>query len=180
MRAAGTRRGRVGILIGAGAGLAIVTLLVVQTVASGGASGTSSETTTASSAGLSQTVAASSPVPLFNVTFFDGGPYGANSTSGYHLTEWGVKLGNIAKTEPANITLSEIPENRYFTSSSFNLTRIAFSVPNGAYRFTLYPTAFLCISTPSGFLLGGSTGVVTVSGLNVTVFTAAPEFATSC
>jgi hypothetical protein len=180
MRTVGTRQGRVSILIGAGAGLAIVVLLVVQTVAPSGASGTSSETTTANSAGLSQTVVASSPGPLFNVAFFDGGPYGTNSTSGYHLTEWGVQLGNIEKTEPANITLSEIPENRYFTSSTFNLTRIVFSVPSGAYRFTLYPTAFLCISTPSGFFLGGSTGVVTVSGSNVTVFTAAPEFPTSC
>jgi hypothetical protein len=48
-------------------------------------------------------------------------------------------------------------------------------VPSGAYRFTLYPTLLLRISTPSGFELGGPTGVLTVTDSNVTVYAVVPR-----
>ena len=61
---------------------------------------------------------------------------------GGYIDEWGVQLGNLTITQPANIQLSQIPENGFNSSGKFDLTTITFSVPSGTYGVTLYPTAF--------------------------------------
>ena len=167
MQAVGSKRDRVSILIGAGVGLAIVALLVLQGVSSGGALGTTTEVTvgppTAAASGgegVSQ-----NPGRLYAVTFHEGADCGS-----LHLTEWGVQLGNWTRTEPSNVTLSEIPENGGMSDIHFNLTTLTFSVPKGVYPFTLYPTT-LRISSPGGWVLGGSAGVVTVTDSDVAIYT---------
>lgn len=179
-------KSRVGLLIGVGTGLTIAALLVVQAVGSAGGFGTKTETAAISST-ISATTMTSSGISapasggLYYVTFYDSGPCGANSTSGAHLAEWGVQLGNRTRTEPSNITLSEIPEDgSYSADSSFNMTRIVFLVPSGVYPFTLYPTALMRVGTPNGTELDGPTGVVTVTNSDMTVFTVSVAMSIEC
>jgi hypothetical protein len=108
--------------------------------------------------------------PLYDVTFYDGGPCNSYYPAGPFFLKWGVQLGDRNLTEPSNITLSQISENGYSWGSS-NLTTIVFSVPRGAYHFTVYPTAFVTIDSPSGFPLGGPSGVVNVTDSDVTIYT---------
>jgi hypothetical protein len=170
VRAVGTQRGRVSILIGVGAGLAVVSLLVLQALSSSGAFGTKKETVLGTSTNLTH-ASAVAPVlgRLYNVTFYEGPSCGGPA----YLTEWGVQLGNRTKTQPSNITLSKIPENGWSSDSHFNLTTITFHVPSGVYRFTLHPTTLLHIGSPNGLELGGQTGVVTVTSSDVAVYTIA-------
>lgn len=115
------------------------------------------------------------------VTFYDSGPCGANSTWGAHFVEWGVQLGNETRTEPSNITLSQIPEDgSYGADRSFNMTRIVFLVPSGTYPFTLYPTALMRVGSPNGTVLAGPTGVINVTNSDVSVYTAAVAFSAEC
>lgn len=156
------------ILIGMGAGLAVISLLVLQSLSSSGAFGTKKETMLGTPTTLIQGSAVA-PVSgrLYNVTFYEGPSCGRPS----HLTEWGVQLGNWTKTEPSNVALSEIPENGGLSDYRFNLTTITFYVPSGVYRFTLHPTTLLHIGSPNGMELGSQTGVVTVTSSDVAVYT---------
>jgi hypothetical protein len=182
---AGSDRSRGGLLVGVGAGLMIAALLVVQAVSSSGDFGTRTETG-AISPRTSPTIATSNSASaasggLYYVTFFDSGPCGANSTTGAHLTKWGVQLGNRTRTEPTNITPSEIPEDgSYSASSSFNMTRIVFLVPSGVYPFTLYPTALMRVGTSNGTDLAGPTGVVTVTNSDLAVYTVSAAMSAEC
>jgi hypothetical protein len=184
LAASAKRRG--GLLIGVGAGLIIAVLLVIQAVSSSGGFGTNTGTLAVSSATTPTTTTSSSvSVPasggLYYVTFYDGGPCGANSTSGAHFAEWGVQLGNRTRTEPPDITLSEIPEDgSYSASSSFNMTIIVFLVPSGMYHFTLYPTALMRIGTANGTELAGAAGMITVANSDVTVYTASVAMSAEC
>jgi len=162
----------------------IAVLLVIQAVSSAGGFAMKTETATMSSTtSLTTTTSGGGNAPasggLHYVTFYDSGPCGANSTWGAHFTQWGVQLGNRTRTEPSNMTLSEIPENGYSADSSFNLTRIAFLVPNGEYNFTLYPTT-MRVGSSNGTELGGSTGTVTVTNSDVNVFTVSVAFSAEC
>jgi len=182
---AANAKGRGGLLIGVGAGLVIAALLVIQAVSSSGGFGTKTETvpvsSTTSPTTTSSSVSAASSGGFYYVTFYDSGPCGANSTSGAHLTEWGVQLGNRTRTEPSNITLSEIPEDgSYSADSSFNMTRIVFLVPSGVYPFTLYPTALMRVGTANGTETGGATGVLTVANSDVTVYTVSVAMSIEC
>jgi hypothetical protein len=175
------RGGGRGLFLGVAAGLVIAALLVIQAVSSSGALGTDRSVAVSSRTGLTSTSASAALGGLHYVTFYDSGPCGANSTSGTHFTEWGVQLGNRTRTEPANITLSEIPEDgSYSADSSFKMTRIVFLVPNGTYPFTLYPTALMRVGAANGTLLAGPTGVVTVTNSDVTVYTVAVAFSGEC
>ena len=156
MRAVSAQGGNEGILVGVGAGLAIVVLLVLESTTSGGFFGTGTEAVTATS--ISER--------LYDVTFYQGPACGTA-----YLTEWGVRLGNWTLTEPSNVALSEIPENGGISTSSFNLTSIVFSVPSGVYHFTVYPTS-LRITTPDG---SESTGIVTVTSSDVSIHTFSVE-----
>jgi hypothetical protein len=159
----------VSILIGVGAGLAVIALLVLQALSSNGTFGTKKETVLGTSTTL---IHGSAVAPvlgrLYNVTFYEG-----PSCGGLHLTEWGVQLGNWTKTEPSKVALSEIPEDGGLSDIRFNLTTITFHVPSGVYRFTLHPTTLLHLGSPNGLELGGQTGVVTVTSSDVAVYTIA-------
>jgi hypothetical protein len=184
------------VIAGMSAALILVLILVVQ-ASSGGASRkgtetqtsetqtstgttTSNETTIASSSTTNITTTTSQV--LYNVTFYDSGPcgsvYNATSKTVEYFTEWGVQLGNWTRTEPSNITLSQIPEDgSYSFSSTFNLTRIVFSVPAGVYNFTLYPTKFMRVYEP-GFqetASGSPSASIMVSNSDVMVYTVAPD-----
>jgi hypothetical protein len=169
-----------------GAGLTIAVLLVIQAVSSSGGFGMNTRTGAVSSATTPTTTTGSSvsaPASggLHYVTFYDSGPCGANSTTGTHFVEWGVRLGNRTRTEPSNITLSEIPEDgSYSASGSFNMTRIVFLVPSGVYPFTLYPTALMRVGAPNGTELAGPTGVITVANSDVTVYTVSVAMSVEC
>jgi hypothetical protein len=160
----------VSILIGVGASLAVIALLVLQALSSSGTFGTKKETVLGTSTTL---IHASAVAPvlmrLYNVTFYEGPSCGGPA----HLTEWGVQLGNWTKTEPSKVALSEIPEEGWVSDYRFNLTTITFHVPSGVYRFTLHPTTLLHIGSPNGLELGGQTGLVTVTSSDVAVYTIA-------
>jgi hypothetical protein len=182
---AGNAGSRGGLLVGVGAGLIIAALLVVQAVSSSGGLGAKTETGAISSrtgpATATSNNASVSSGGLYYVSFFDSGPCGANSTTGTHLTEWGVQLGNRTRTEPTNITLSEIPEDgSYSATSSFNMTRIVFLVPSGVYPFTLYPTALMRVGTSNGTYLAGPTGVITVTNSDIAVYTVSAAMSAEC
>jgi hypothetical protein len=176
-------KGRRVLLAGVAAGILIAALLMVQAVSSSG--GFAANTSSASSSSLTMTnsttsTSASTGGGFHYVTFYDGGPCGANSTWGAHLTEWGVQLGNKTRTEPPNINLSSIPEDGYSADSSFNMTRIVFLVPSGVYNFTLYPTAFMRVGSANGTVLGGFAGTVTVTNSDVSVYTGSAAPSVEC
>ena len=111
---------------------------------------------------------------LYDVTFKEG------LGCGGYIDQWGVQLGNLTITQPPNIQLSQISENGYNASGKFALTTITFSVPNGTYSFTLYPTRFSSApynNTAVGDIHGpsGSSGTVTVADSDVTIDTASGE-----
>jgi hypothetical protein len=140
-------------LVVVGIGLAIITeLLVLQTVSSG----LSPRTTVETSLGLGR---------IYTAMFLEGTTCGGPARP----TMWGVKLGNVTKTEPPTVTLSEIEDNG-LSDYHFNQTAITFLVPSGAYPFILYPS-LLHIASADGSAAAGPTGVVTVSDLNVTLRT---------
>jgi hypothetical protein len=170
MRAVGTQRGRVSILIGVCAGLAVTALLVLQGLSSSGAFGSKKDTVSGTSTTLIQGSAVT-PVlgRLYNVTFYEGPSCGGPA----HLTEWGVQLGNLTRTEPSNVALSQVREDGGLSDYRFNLTTITFHVPSGVYRFTLHPTTLLHIGSPNGMELGAQTGVLTVTSSDVAVYTIA-------
>jgi hypothetical protein len=102
---------------------------------------------------------------LHTVTFYEG-----KCGGGAYPTKWGVTLGNLTKTEPTNATISDIEANG-LADSRFNLTTITFSVPSGEYAYQLHPNTLGRISALDGNPIGGSQGLVTVSVLNVAVYT---------
>jgi len=115
--------------------------------------------------GLSQrTPVEANPVPrLYTVTFIEG-------TICYppiHPMMWGVALGGVTKTQPPNVTLSQIETNSH-TDDKFNATTITFSVPPGEYAFTLFPS-FMYLASADGSVIGGQTGLLTVSDMNITI-----------
>jgi hypothetical protein len=114
---------------------------------------------------LSQrTTVEANPGPrLYTVTFIEG-------TICYppiHPMMWGVTLGDVTKTQPPNVTLSQIEANSH-TDDKFNATTITFSVPPGEYTFALFPS-FMHLASVDGSIIGGQTGLLTVSDLNVTI-----------
>lgn len=158
--------------------------MLAQAVVSTGGLATSTETSAASSTVAVTTktneTSSAGTQGFHYVTFYDGGTCGANSTWGAHLTEWGVQLGNRTRTEPPNVTLSEIPEDGYSAASAFNLTRIIFLVPSGTYPFTLYPTAFMRVGSANETEIGGSSGVVTVTNSDATIYAAGSAPSVEC
>ena len=177
MRVSGSGLRGLSIMASVVLGLVIVGLLVTQVRTSGPSQLETARSITESNGGSSPgaSLANSSSIvggglgELHNVTFYEG-----ESCGGLHLVEWGVRLGTWSKTEPSNITISQIPENGGLSDNTFNQTTITFTVPSGAYVFTLYPMS-LEISSPNGFELGGATGVVTVDNFNIAIYTLSPS-----
>jgi hypothetical protein len=79
-------------------------------------------------------------------------------------------VGNLTKTEPTNVTISDIEANG-LADYRFNLTTVTFSVPSGEYAYQLHPNTLGRIGTPDGGPIGESQGLVAVSDLDVAVYT---------
>ena len=174
-----SERSSSGVLVGVGAGLAIVVLLVVQSVTSVGSFTTKTETLTSTSTAITtSTVTTASPTTttvtatqtstsLAKGAFVIFHQFGCG---GYMNEPWAVTVGNETKTQPPG----SLAELRSFYGSveiqgyDANASSIVFFLANGVYNYTAFPFSGSggTMKTPSGtnIMLNESSGTVTVDG----------------
>jgi len=134
------------LLIGVGAGLTLIVLLVLQSMTGSGLFGTRNVTVTTSYA----------TAPPYKVFFIQQPVYGC---FGLFQMPWEVELGNTTIMKPANSSMTV--DAGLEAVKNLSLSVITFSVPEGTYNYTVLPTyAF-------GNLIGSV--VVNDSGVDITV-----------
>jgi hypothetical protein len=104
---------------------------------------------------------------LHEVTFHQTGNCGPpeQQAGPYYTTPWSVTLGNLTKVEPVNGTVPGPSQGYSGSGVDVNLSMIVFDVPNGIYHYSV---------APSDAFYGGSSGVLTVNGTDVTVQVSGP------
>jgi hypothetical protein len=152
-------RGRDAVIAGAGAGLMLIVLLVVQSFIGGGLLSmrtvTSTTTVLTTTTQTSTSRMAPSSIQLHEVTFNESA-----GCDGAYANKWSVTLGNITIKQPSNMTESLLESgDEIFGPEYVMISTIVFTVPDGIYNFTTYAPA----------MMFPYSGTVNVSGSDVIV-----------
>jgi hypothetical protein len=138
-------------------GMVLISIIVVALVMGLAIGSTSFLTSTSTTGSVTTTVTPTSTTTgasrLYELQFIQQGV----CSPPVWLAPWAVALNNQTIVRPSNATLP-LSENRYEASPSYaKYSTITFSVPNGSYNYTVYPS----------FL--SQTGVVTIDGSDVVI-----------